>query len=236
VTDIQMTDAAVLPADDQPSRLARLTNEVRELKVGRAGGRIAMGEHTMMTIGGIIAPIGLVLVLIGWWGAARTPNLFEQIPYLISGGLFGLSLVILGGFLYFAHWLTQLIKETRAQAEAVALAFGRLEEVLGREVAEVRYSATQPVPAVAPAAAPVAEAPAVGSRSGKARLSAPAVDTIDDTAVLTAPGAATSLVATAKGTMAHRPDCVVVAGKTGLRSVTPGEDLQACKLCDSGAV
>lgn len=190
MTDIQMTDTATAPAGERPSRLARLTDEVRELRVGRAGGRIAMGEHTLMTIGGVLAPIGLVLVLIGWWGAARTPNLFEQIPYLISGGLFGLSLVILGGFLYFAHWLTQLIKETRAQAEAVALAFGRLEEVLHREAAAPAVAV--PVPAVA-----------------------------------------TTLVATAKGTMAHRPDCVVVAGKAGLRSVAPGADLQPCKLCDA---
>jgi hypothetical protein len=40
------------------------------------------------------------------------------------------------------------------------------------------------------------------------------------------------LVATNRGTVAHRPDCVVVAGKTGIRRITDGEQLGACRLCD----
>jgi hypothetical protein len=43
---------------------------------------------------------------------------------------------------------------------------------------------------------------------------------------------ARDLVATGRGTMAHRPDCVVVAGKTGLRRVTEDEELDSCKLCE----
>ena len=50
---------------------------------------MAVAEHTLMLICGIIAPLGLVLVLVGWYGAARTPNLFEQVPYMISGGILG---------------------------------------------------------------------------------------------------------------------------------------------------
>jgi hypothetical protein len=38
-------------------------------------------------------------------------------------------------------------------------------------------------------------------------------------------------VATPKGTMAHHRDCVVVAGKTGLRQVTRADGLIPCKLC-----
>jgi hypothetical protein len=41
-----------------------------------------------------------------------------------------------------------------------------------------------------------------------------------------------NLVATGKGTMAHRPDCVVVAGKNGLRAVSADDGLASCKLCD----
>jgi hypothetical protein len=32
--------------------------------------------------------------------------------------------------------------------------------------------------------------------------------------------------------MAHRPDCVVVAGKPGLHRVTADDGLIPCKLCD----
>ncbi len=39
-------------------------------------------------------------------------------------------------------------------------------------------------------------------------------------------------VATAHGTMAHLPDCVVVAGKRDLKQVTPDDGLVPCKLCE----
>ncbi|MEY2461670.1 MAG: hypothetical protein QOG30_3500, partial [Acidimicrobiaceae bacterium] len=45
-------------------------------------------------------------------------------------------------------------------------------------------------------------------------------------------GATADLVATGKGTMAHRPDCVVVAGKPDLRRVSADEGLVSCKLCE----
>lgn len=40
---------------------------------------------------------GIALVMLGWYGAANTNILTEQIPYLISGGLLGLGLIIVAG-------------------------------------------------------------------------------------------------------------------------------------------
>jgi hypothetical protein len=68
-------------------------------------------------------------VLLGWWGASKSAYDFEQIPYLISGGLLGLSLVFIGCFFYFAHWLTQLVKEHREQSQAILTALNRLIEL-----------------------------------------------------------------------------------------------------------
>lgn len=46
-------------------------------------------------------------------------------------------------------------------------------------------------------------------------------------------GRAELLVATRNGTMFHRPDCVAVDGKDGLRYVTADDPtLSPCKLCD----
>ncbi len=45
---------------------------------------------------GLLA-LGVVLVLLGWYGAANTNILTEQIPYLISGGLLGMALIIVAG-------------------------------------------------------------------------------------------------------------------------------------------
>src|SRR5581483_9499286 len=107
-------------------------------------------------------------------------------------------LVFLGSFFYFAHWITELVKEGRAQSVAMVEAIARLEETVRQQAGVDRLAGAD-----------------------------------DGLNAFAANGAATTeLVATGKGTMAHRPDCVVVAGKTGLRRVGAGEDLDACKLCD----
>jgi hypothetical protein len=183
-------------AASQASRYQRLADGVRSLRTG--GGTLNFSEHTLMVLGGIIAPLGLVIVLLGWYGAAHSPFLFQQVPYLISGLGLGLGLVFLGSFFYFAHWITELVKEGRAQSAAMVEAIARLEET-------------------------------VKQQAGADRLAA-APDTGVDAFMPN--GATADLVATSKGTMAHRPDCVVVAGKPGLRRVSADDDLESCKLCD----
>jgi hypothetical protein len=184
-----LTGAAV----DERDR--RFVDGVRTLRVG--GATIKLNERILLVLGGIIAPIGLALVLLGYWGAANTPYLFEQVSYLISGGLFGLALVFLGAFFYFAHWLTQLVKEHRVQSVAMLEAIQRLQE----EVAGLGAASVTPAP----------------SRNGRSAL--PEADPV-------------ALVATSRGTMAHHPTCVVVAGKDDLRTVTAADGLAPCKLCE----
>jgi hypothetical protein len=104
---------------------------VATLKVGRASA--LLNDRLLLVLGGIIAPLGLVVVLLGWWGASKTSYPFEQTPYLISGGLLGLGLVFLGSFFYFAHWLTQLVKEHREQSAALLAAIERLSERLDQQ-------------------------------------------------------------------------------------------------------
>ena len=58
---------------------------------------------------------GLSIILLGWFGAARSTIVEEQIPYLISGGLLGVALATIGALTLFAHWLTVLVRENRRQ-------------------------------------------------------------------------------------------------------------------------
>lgn len=118
-------------------RLGRLAHDVGGLRVG---GRRSVDERSLMVLGGVLVPLGLLVILLGWYGASRTSNLFEQIPYLISGGLLGLALVFLGAFLYFAHWLTRLVQEQRTRSAAVVDAVDRLVEAVDR-----RWAAAGPV-------------------------------------------------------------------------------------------
>ena len=110
-----------------PERQARFTEGVRALRVGSASAMLS--ERLLLVLAGIVAPLGLLVIVLGWFGASRTSYPFEQTPYLISGGLLGLGLVFLGSFFYFAHWLTQLVKEHREQSAAILAALDRLAEL-----------------------------------------------------------------------------------------------------------
>ena len=94
----------------------------------------------MLVVGGVLVPLGVLLVFLGWLGASRTPLLFEQIPYLISGGQLGLALVVGGGFVYFTYWQAVRVREARAQHAELIAALARLEATM------------TPAPAPAPAA------------------------------------------------------------------------------------
>ena len=109
------------------SRFGRLTESVAELRTRAAGGRL---DRLMLIIGGTLMPLGVLLIILGWVGASRTPLPFEQTPYLISGGILGLALVVSGGFVYFAYWQTLRVRESREQAADLIAAVARLETLL----------------------------------------------------------------------------------------------------------
>ena len=71
----------------------------------------------MSVLGTLMVPVGIVVVLLGWWGAAHTPFVFEQIPYLISGGLLGVGLLTAGGLLYLGSWYARLAEQQREEGE-----------------------------------------------------------------------------------------------------------------------
>ena len=123
----RLAAAPEVDADPAGERAARFSEGVRKLRVGRAS--IVLSERILLVLGGVLAPLGLLVVLLGWWGASHTAYEFEQLPYVISGGLLGLGLVFIGCFFYFAHWLTQLVKEHRQQSAAILAALERLTEL-----------------------------------------------------------------------------------------------------------
>jgi hypothetical protein len=87
-------------------------------------------DRWLLVAGGVLLPLGLALIVLGWYGTAQTTLDFEQTPYLISGGLLGLALVITGGLLYFSFWLTRLVRDGRAEAARTAAHQQRVEEAL----------------------------------------------------------------------------------------------------------
>jgi hypothetical protein len=178
-----------LTSDTGSSRFSRLTTAVAALRTRALGGR---KDQWLLIVGGVLMPLGVLLIILGWVGTSHTPLPFEQNAYLISGGILGLALVISGGFVYFAYWQSARIHESREQARELTAAIARLETLLGSGVAEA----------------------VTGGRTG------------------TATATGTRFVATPNGSIFHRPDCTVVAGRSDLTSVNPDKTkLEPCRIC-----
>jgi hypothetical protein len=73
-----------------------------------------------LAAGAILLPVGLVVIILGWYGAANTPYQYDQLSYLVSGGLLGLGLTFCGGFLYFGAWLARIAADNRETAKRLA--------------------------------------------------------------------------------------------------------------------
>lgn len=80
----------------------------------------------LMAIGAVLLPLGLLVIGLGWYGASHTPYVFEQNSYLISGGMLGLGLVFVGGFLYFGAWIARLAQATHYDTERLIVAMERV--------------------------------------------------------------------------------------------------------------
>lgn len=107
-------------------RMSRLTAQVRTIRT-HTGANL---DRWMLILGGILMPLGIVFIILGWEGSSRTPFTFEQNNYLLSGGILGLALTFAGGFIYFGYWQTIRIRESRAQARELAAGLARIEALL----------------------------------------------------------------------------------------------------------
>jgi hypothetical protein len=81
--------------------------------------RRLQAEQLLAIASAFLLPLGLAMILLSWYGASHTPYLFEQVPYLISGGLLGLGLALVGGLVYFGSWIARGAAEQRRQGEQV---------------------------------------------------------------------------------------------------------------------
>ena len=100
---IDVTDADAATADGDvevaPDE-ARADAPPAPRAAGTRGSRtdfIRENARVLISVGLLI--VGIVFVILGWYGAAHTNILTEQIPYLISGGLLGMALIIVAGFM-----------------------------------------------------------------------------------------------------------------------------------------
>jgi len=127
-----MTTTSVGPAPNSAGT-GSLSSEERMVTIlGRAAGRfrLAFTERSLFAAGGALAVAGVLCVLVGWEGTSRTVLVAGQIPYLVSGGLLGLGLIFLGGFLYFGHWMALMVRENRERSAEDRNDLARIREHL----------------------------------------------------------------------------------------------------------
>jgi hypothetical protein len=115
------------PASSRLQRLAQAVDNGRQRRSDRDLRKI------MQILGMLAIAFGFVCILLGWYGASHSPYQYEEIPYVISGGLLGVALVIGGGVLVLCAWSLRQVEESRRNALAIVRSVDRLERVL-REV------------------------------------------------------------------------------------------------------
>lgn len=157
-------------------------------------------------VGWVLAALGALGLFLGWYGVSGQTLTAKQIPYLVSGGLGGVALVVLAGVFLATDDVRRQLGRLDAVEEKVAALYALFVEELA-----------------APTAAAEATASAAASRAGAAEAAA-------------SPPVAEGLVALPAGTSYHRPGCPLVAGKAnaapvGAAAVT-ARGLRACRVCD----
>lgn len=109
-------------------------------RAGRSGvaplkSNAALLQVVLFWAGAVLMPLGLVVIIFGWYGVANTPFGYDQQAYMVSGGFGGLALTFVGGFLYFGAWLARIAEDNRESAKRLADTLLLLADVTARTAA-----------------------------------------------------------------------------------------------------
>ncbi|MDB5243522.1 MAG: hypothetical protein JWP57_4147 [Spirosoma sp.] len=86
----------------------------------RGGGNSALLQVVLFWAGAIMMPLGIVVILLGYYGVANSVYEFEREAYQTSGGFLGLGITFLGGFLYFGAWLAKIAADNNTASARLA--------------------------------------------------------------------------------------------------------------------
>lgn len=92
--------------------------------------------------GAVLLPLGLVVIGLGWYGVAHTPYVYDQLAYLVSGGLLGIGITVCGGFLYFGSWLARIAADQKEASQRLSDTLLALGDVLPQGRADDRRPRT----------------------------------------------------------------------------------------------
>ena len=106
------TQIPAVPAAAPPQTMPRATS--RGEGVAPLRNNPAQLLHLVLFVAGaVLLPGGLIVIGLGWYGVAHTPYEYDQNAYIVSGGILGLGITFVGGFLYFGSWLARVAADQK---------------------------------------------------------------------------------------------------------------------------
>ena len=136
-----MSKQEVPATDGSPSASDRVEEFLAGVYALQIPSQTERRERRLFWSGVVIAIAGFAVVGLGWWGASGTKYVYQEIPYVISGGIFGASLVIVGAALFARYsaarllrfWLARLIADQQVQTDRVVDAITALAESIKKQ-------------------------------------------------------------------------------------------------------
>ena len=104
--------------------------------------RFRLIQLVLFAAGAVCMPLGIVVIALGWYGTAHSHYDYDQRTYLISGGILGLGIIFVGGFLYFGAWLAKAAADQRDSSRQLAEALQSLADVVTKQGMTARAGAT----------------------------------------------------------------------------------------------
>jgi hypothetical protein len=133
-----MTSVTTTGTGTSPIAVPRLTQQ-RTVPATNAAvnqdSRYRTLQLALFAAGAVLMPLGILAICLGWYGTALSHYTYDQNTYLISGGLLGIGLTFLGGFLYFGAWLAKVGADQRAGARQLADTMLVLADLISRQSA-----------------------------------------------------------------------------------------------------
>jgi uncharacterized membrane protein len=90
----------------------------------------------LFVVGAALMPLGIVAIFVAWYGVAHSHYEYDQLTYIVSGGVLGVGLILLGGFLYFGAWLARMATDQRESARRLSDALLVLADAASRAPAQ----------------------------------------------------------------------------------------------------
>src|SRR4051794_41187687 len=121
-------------------------------------------QVVLFVAGAVLLPGGLVVIGLGWYGTAHTAYEYNQNAYLMSGGILGLGITLVGGFLYFGSWLARMALDQKESQQQISEALNKLADAVLKSSAAAEVAQAAEVAAPAPAAKRASRAAAAPAR------------------------------------------------------------------------